>query len=317
MGLGDVFSTTFSIFRRRARTLLGLSALELLAVVLSMVPMVVAFASLLPLLVPALNRPGAFPDFSGLLVPLLVSQTVTLVLGLVAGVVQTYLDGLMVLTADQAMQQQLPSFAQVRQLGSGLARRVVGLYVLAYVAVFVVVGIAMVPGMMGVVRLATSGSSMKNDTAMMTALSSIIATYLLLGVFGLVATVFAVRLIYVLQALAVERLGARPALRRAWSLTKGSFWRTLGYLIVMAITASFVQQIAGVVGEFFLIPTMMSQPTTTKPAEAMLHTFTSPGFWAAMAVMYLLVFAVQLVIRPLMMTFVTVMYRDQVERFAD
>ena len=47
------------------------------------------------------------------------------------------------------------------------------------------------------------------------------------------------KLLYLVPAVAIEQLGGLEAMKRSWSLTKGSFWRTFGYAVLpnLAVTA--------------------------------------------------------------------------------
>jgi hypothetical protein len=54
--------------------------------------------------------------------------------------------------------------------------------------------------------------------------------------YAVVGAWLGVKLIYVPSAITLERLGVRAAIRRSWTLIRGSFWKTLGiYLLVYVI----------------------------------------------------------------------------------
>ena len=67
---------------------------------------------------------------------------------------------------------------------------------------------------------------------------------LLFGAAGIAAAIWlGTKLALVPSVLMLERLPLRDAVRRSWSLTTGSFWRTFGILILVAVIIQVVQGI--------------------------------------------------------------------------
>ena len=62
------------------------------------------------------------------------------------------------------------------------------------------------------------------------------------------------RLLYFVPALALEKLDAVAALRRAWALTRGAFWRTLGYYVVAAVLVAIPSYAVSFISQFFAFP---------------------------------------------------------------
>ena len=73
-----------------------------------------------------------------------------------------------------------------------------------------------------------------------------LAIVLVLGLIGLVVAaaigmfVVYVRLLLATQAIVLEDFGPLRALQRSWQLTHGSFWRTLGLILLMGIVVYIV-----------------------------------------------------------------------------
>jgi hypothetical protein len=180
-------------------------------------------------------------------------------------------------------------------------------YALAVIAYGVVVALAITP-MLTVFPELFSGVSaegpwsgfMPSDLAMrfLTAWALMMLTMLVVGV---VVCVVVVKFVYLNQVGTIEGQGMLAAVKRAGSLTKGSFWRTAGYLIVMTLAVGAVQQVVGMIAEIGLLPVMAGMDQ--RHPEAML---TSGAFWGLYGLMVLV----------MLVAFVTVMYVDQVRRIA-
>jgi membrane-anchored glycerophosphoryl diester phosphodiesterase (GDPDase) len=82
----------------------------------------------------------------------------------------------------------------------------------------------------------------------------ILVGYLLLALLILMPTLFlSARWVVAVPALMAEGLGGVPALRRSWRLTKGHFWRALGYLVLLYLLTSVVAGLPVYVVQQFLV----------------------------------------------------------------
>jgi len=72
--------------------------------------------------------------------------------------------------------------------------------------------------------------------------------------------IFAVRLIFATSALVVEGVRGRAALRRSWELSRGSFWRIVGTMLVVGILLGIVAGVFQLPLFFFLL---VLGPSTT------------------------------------------------------
>lgn len=114
-----------------------------------------------------------------------------------------------------------------------------------------------------------------------------------------------VRWIYLVQVATVEGLSGIAALKRSWELTQGNFWRTFGYYYVFNL-------LLGTVMSMILTPMMVMGPLLAQgtiengDVEATMLTL-----FIALAVMYLVMWALVAFVQPLNSIFLTVMYTDQ------
>jgi hypothetical protein len=326
MGLGDIFTTTFSVFRRRIGAFLGLTALQqLITVVLIVVPMVVATVVLIGQLI-SLDSSGALDSMSTLrtvATTMGIMMLVIVLASVVAGMISLYFTGIMITCANEATQQRFPTVSQLRTLSKGFFGRFVLLYVAAMLLYGLAIAVAMLPmgfGMARVFSLTSSGMSGTDfeNQLLATMVGGLLLSWLLLALVVAAAFVVEVKLAYVMQVCALEDLSGMAALRRAWDITREAFWRTLGYLLVFGLAAGAAQQVVSAVGQAMMSMVSATLPrsssSSTSGAAAALQMLQSSTFVLAFSGVYAVMIAVQLVIVPLKLTFVTVMYGDQVRR---
>ena len=100
-------------------------------------------------------------------------------------------------------------------------------------------------------------------------------------------------------------------MKRSWSLTKGSFWRTFGYAVLpnLAVTAVLwvVNAISQLLGGFFT----SAMPRNPTPGQAMAYLL---GMIPLFTVTIVLQLVVQLFTTPFLQSYYTYMFVDQVRR---
>jgi hypothetical protein len=156
------------------------------------------------------------------------------------------------------------------------------------------------------------GSTSSQNQALWAMLSGMGVTALLMVVVAVGAFVISVKLAYVAQVCAVERVSGFTALRRAMNITKGAFWRTLGYLLVFSLAAGAAQQAVSFVMNFAM--SAISPMTSQSSESAVLNMVRSSSFMIMIAAVFAVALAIQVVIVPLRHVFLTVMYGDQLRR---
>ena len=319
MSLGDVFIATFSVFRRRIGAFLGLAALQqLVSLVVLALPVILGVALLFPSLASFLGT-GQVPTASDLGSAALIVIGGVFLAAVVSGIVALYFDGMIVTCANEATQGRFPTLNEIRTLSKGYVGRILVLYLLAMLAYLVAVGIVSLPMIFSIgslITIAVTQSSTAQSDAALAFIGAVGLTIMLMFALIVGAFLIGVKVAYVAQVCAVEKLSGFAALRRAWGITKGAFWRTLGYLLVFSLATGAVQQGISLVTRLVISPTSSaytsSSATSSQSAVyAMLGSGMLPMvFGAAYGVATLI--AVLMI--PLRHTFVTVMYGDQLRR---
>ncbi len=237
--LGEIYDGAFSAVRHNPAVMLGLAMLVLL--VATVVGVLVG-----QLLVPAFTRLWG-PIFDDPAV-----QDAGVTMGITTGsIAQLYASasglGLTTLLAGPVVngvltvsisRSVLGDKASVREVWGRVAPRVwvlvgwsllltVGFLVLAVVLVFVVVAVVA-----GVAQVSGAGAGL-------------LALVLAVGVVGVLAWLW-IRLLLVPPALALEGAGLGSTIKRAWLLTRGSFWRALGIYLLANVIVWFIAQVISV-----------------------------------------------------------------------
>jgi hypothetical protein len=241
--IGRTFDLTFSIYRNRWRTLVGIGLI---------IEAVMALASLALLLGP---QSRVFTDFSGRvptqaeinaflasLGPTLALSLVFIVLVVVAGAIQ-----LGAMTDAVARIYAGRPVTAVTSLRRGLGRwltfvAVMLLLILGLIAVFLA----------GFVVLAVAALAL---IAVTKSVGLAIFVVLIVYVSIFVALIFvAVRWSMAVQTVMIDGLGARAAMSRSWRLVAGSGWRVIGYYLAFWILTLVITLIIGTVVNLLINP---------------------------------------------------------------
>jgi hypothetical protein len=309
MGLGDVFGTAFSIMRRRFGRLVGITLVQLLVQALLLAPLVV-FGVLVML--PQVDFASGTIS-SGYFTSAAIGMAIGSVLGLISTVVSVYFLGLLVQVAHQAMLNQDPDLAELRRLNRGTLRRLGPVYAVAMIAYYAVLVLGLLPTFAVFPELIASAgpgtTSTMSDSLALKFFGAWGVAMVTVLVVSVASGIVLVKAAYINQVGTVEGLGMKAAVVRAFGLTKGSFWRTAGYLIVMGIAVGVLQQAVGMIAE---VVVFASSPNIF--ASGPQEMFSSGFLWIFYGVVYALELIIQVVCIPFQQAFVTVMYVDQVRR---
>ena len=219
LGLGEIWDGAFRAFRQNPRVMVGLSAIVVL--ITSVVSFVASFVTTRDL-VGAVNRletDGSLePVFSSLQsgLPLLVFSTV------LQSVAVLVLNGMLIVSVSRAVLGRTIGFGELWRTCARRVLPLVGLSLVITLATLVVGVVALAPGAL-VVWQADS-----------TVVTGVGVGVLLLGLLAwLVAGVFLwVKWSMATPAMLLEGLGIRAALGRSFRLTRRSFWRLFGILLL-------------------------------------------------------------------------------------
>lgn len=297
LDIGGLFSASFGALRRRLGLFLLISLIP--TAVLLVVGLVVGV-----MLVASLAATGAMRSQPqpGMLIGAFAALFVGIVIALLAQL-KSY--GMMSLAAAEIAEGQHPTVGGLFTRTRGFLPRmapVIAIVIGAVIAAYIVVVVVLI-GMVG----ATNGRSS--------------STSVLAGVFGLMALVFVVlvplsiylstKLLYTIPAAAIEQSGGIDAMKRSWRLTRGAFWRTLGYYLLAALVVNAAGYVVGTVAQVAVVPFAARMSDVTSSAEV----FAALGAMIpVLGLVMLLQLAVQLVGVPFLQTYTTYMFIDQVRR---
>lgn len=300
LGLGEVLSESFGVLRRRPGMALGLSAIPTLGTLaVSLVLVGALMAAWLPLILALMSG-----DLSTLLGALGGWIALGVVGSLLVLAAQVYVVGLLTVLGRETVHGRRPGFGELRAALRGYPARVVPLVLLAVLAYIVVFAVVLAPMLPGFLSLPADPNSEAMAGGVLLSMALMFPALILLYF-------VVIRLVYVVPVLAIEREGGMAALRRAWGLTSGEFWRTFGYLAVAYLLVSAVGFVVNLVGQVGMLGAL-GDPNALDPL--------SEGFLAALAVAVAVPMIGQLVVQffslPFLQAVVTVMYVDRVGELA-
>jgi hypothetical protein len=227
LGLGELLDGSVAVVRRYPRPTLGISVL--VAVVTTLLG--ILLVSLLPrgaLTATADGVDGLQVD-SGQLGAFAVGGTGTVLITALAGIV---LSGVITVVVGKAVLGQPLTTADAWRAVRPLLGRLVLLAL--------VTGLLVVASAVGGVLLAVLAYALAGAPSLLVGIP--------LGIAGLAGSVYLyVRLALAAPAMVLEKVRLREALRRSGVLTRHSWWRVLGVLVLAAV-------IAGVVGQVLQLP---------------------------------------------------------------
>lgn len=134
------------------------------------------------------------------------------------------------------------------------------------------------------------GNTDQIKSQMGTILLLIFCGFGILLLFTLVVALIGVRLLFTSQAAVVEGQGPWSSIKRSWNLTQGYFWRTLGYLIVIALLGWVISGLPALVVTVPVSTLLQSQPALSLLINtivgAILQAIVTPFTLIAFTLMY-------------------------------
>ena len=300
MDIGDLFSATLGTLKRR----FGLFVL--LAFLPALVTTVLVAAAVLLIGLSFVSVPTTGSPSTGLLVAGIVIMIVGVILG---ALTQVKAYGLMSLAAYEIAQGNRPTVRGLLQTSRGLLPRMASVIAIMFGIVIVYYGL------IAAILVTTVGGAaargVEHAGAAIAAAVGLIALISLGTV--VVALFFSVKLLYTLPSVAIEARGGIDGLKRSWSLTRGSFWRTLGYYLVAAIAIVALTSLFSALGQL-MVPRgddLTSISDGSSPAAILARL----GVLIPLVLLNIgLQFVVSVLTVPFLQTYVTYMFIDQVRR---
>ena len=226
LGFGDFFDGGFRAIRHNPRVMIGLSAVVLLVsnilVSLPLMGLVTAGGLLDPATTTAEPTGTQLAAVGGSLLALVPA-------GFLQSVAIIVLTGMLILSVTQSVVDRRLSTAELWRQAKGRVWPLVGWSVVQSVGAAFLLALALAPGIVLLVLEEVIGGA-------------VALVVLLLGAVVLGAWAYTV-MAFVPVLIVVERLGVLAAVRRSYRLVRGSFWRTLGILVLTAVIAGIVSQL--------------------------------------------------------------------------
>lgn len=223
LGIGDLLDGSFQAIRRNAAATLGLAVLIQLACGVAIALMSAPLYSVV--LSPEVLA-GADPDAADLAGSLLLFSGGILLAGILSAAFLVFVQGMTTIPVLRAVLNRKTTFGQALSLAKPALGRLVALGLLWSAAGLI--GTAL---LVGIVVLAVA----VGDAAVGVPLVIVV-------VLGLLATAIwvSVKLSMTAHALVVEDLGAFASMSRSWRLTRSSWWRCLGILLLTGVIVAVV-----------------------------------------------------------------------------
>lgn len=172
---------------------------------------------------------------------------------LLQALAQTVLTGLLIVVVSRSVLGQIVSPSQV---WARVRSRVWGLIGQSLLIALINGLIVLVTGGIVLLLIVVVVAAAPDDASALGIVASVLAI-LVIVVVGVVAALFTwVRLALSPAALVLENTSVTGGMRRSWELTRGSFWRVLGILLICAILVSTVVGIAS--SAIALVPALLA-----------------------------------------------------------
>jgi hypothetical protein len=220
----------------------------------------------------------------------------------VMAVVSAKAAGMSAVLAYDVARGESPTLGGAWRRSSGFVPRMAPVLILLVILVLAVVG-----ALLAVVVM-TAGALQDRSPA---GVLGVLAIFLLLGTAQPVVTWWLrVKLLYTVQAVAIEGVGGIAGMRRSWTLTRGGFWRTLGYYLIGSFAISTVVSPIALLGQLPLLALRFPNDVDDVSQLWMGLSAAIPLVLVTLSVLALS----QLVAEPLMQTYTAYLFIDQVRR---
>jgi len=299
--IGGLFSGSIEALKRRFGLLVLISLMPALAV---LAVMALATMLMVPSIVALANGDRTAAPTG------LIAGVALFVFGmLVAVLLQVKAYGMLSQAAYEIAQGQFPDFRGVLARTRGFLPRMASVIAIGVLAVVAIYGLFAILVFGAIGSVASSGQESASGAL------AVVGLIMLLSLAAVPLGLFlGTKLLYTVPAVAIEGLGGIEGMKRSWNLTRGAFWRTLGYYLLAAFAVAMVSSTVSMIGQVALLPlgmNMSSLPDNPDPAQALAVV---GAMIPAMLVIYALQVIVQMVAYPFLQSYLTYMFIDQVRR---
>ncbi|HET8958772.1 MAG TPA: hypothetical protein VFM95_09990 [Microcella sp.] len=231
---GTLFGATFQVLKRNPRSTFGA------ALLMNALVSIVAFGAVFGLSYSSIDRltrasgDEAEAIAAGTFGLILIGSVLATAVALVA---QALLQGVITIEVSRQILGEKNTLRQLLARGSGRWGALVGWTLLLSLALVVAISI-----LVGIVALMIVVGETSIGSATAIALGVLIGIAGGIGM-GVLAAWLWIKLALVPAALMIERLTLGRAIRRSWTLVRGSFWRTFGILLLITVIVQIAASI--------------------------------------------------------------------------
>ncbi len=303
IGLSEVFTSSFEIYRRRPRTFIGLAVLP---AIFFAVVFTVLFAFGLVMFIPLITSIGAYDTAPSVNTPLMISFLVGSFIGInLCWVVSIWSVLLLSVATVQVDRGGAPTMGSVMRDAKGSFARSAG--AVGLIMIMAIIGYAILGAIVALSIYLESGWPMA------------IAVLLVLALFGL-QFVFIARFGLVAQVMAIESLGPVSALQRSWQITRGQGLRVLGYTIAVSLIISAASSIIQLLTNFMTsissnLATIQIPPSATATLQSQIDLAAIIPLIGIVGLAVFINCAFQVLIIPFQTIFTTTLYTDVRRRY--
>lgn len=237
----------------------------------------------------------------------MVAAAALLFVGLLVGMLaQLKSYGMLSVAAYEVAQGGRPDFRGVLARSKGFLPRMAVVIAIGAAAAVLFYGL-----FLGVLigTIAAAGSAGSDSMRGLAAAFGVMVLLLLLAV--PVGFYLTTKLLYTVPAVAIEQLDGIAGMRRSWNLTRGQFWRTLGYYLLASLAVSAISYVVSLVTQVVTVPLTIGMSSGASDAEAMAAL---GAMLPLLVISVLLQVVVQVFALPFVQAYLTYMYIDQVRR---
>ncbi|NJN66313.1 MAG: hypothetical protein HC884_06160 [Chloroflexaceae bacterium] len=268
MSMLDLLDGVFWTYRKGFLTFLGVVVLALLPFILieTVLSGYIQYGTFSDLIRAPISRSG-FPFFSA---NMILAYAALFGVSLIQSIiVQPVMYGAIIWATAQRTQGVPISIRGAYGFGTRSMLSLIGASFLVLLITLVMVGVPygiMVGALLYLTRISDSGEA----TALVI---GVVITALILLLLALIALLLlTVKFLFVPQAIVLETTGPLNAFSRSWGLTRGSFWRVLAILLLVALVVVFLTFAIGMVNAFITVAAMFTagteNPTLAAIAQA-------------------------------------------------
>jgi hypothetical protein len=271
MGMLDMLDGVFWTYRKHFFTFLGVVAVVILPFTLieTMLTGYIQYGTFTDLIGTPFRGGGQLPPAD-----MILAYVALFGVGLIEYlVVQPIMYGAIVWAAAQRTHGTPISIRGAYGFGKRSMLALVGASFLVLLASVVLLGIPY-GTLLGVTFYLAGTSSGSGEGAALAFGVVILALFIfLLALLGML--LLTVKLLFVPQAIVLETSGPLTAFSRSWSLTRGSFWRVLGILLLVVLVVAVLTFAIGMLNAFLMVAALFTAGTENPALAAVAQAFAT------------------------------------------